>query len=83
MHYIGLFDIENAIFHHFRIGEEIYIKGNNVALITQFELCSTRCANLSIDVRSSSANVGIPLETNILLALYGLQIPRRRRSTPL
>ena len=33
-------------FHYFRIGEEIYIKGNNVALIIQFELCSIRCANL-------------------------------------
>ena len=64
-------------FHHFWIGEEIYIKGNNVALIIRFELCSIRCANLYIDVRSSSANVRIPWETNIILALYGLQIPRR------
>ena len=44
MHYTGLFDIMQ--FHHFRIGEEIYIKGNNVALIIQFGLCSIRCANL-------------------------------------
>ena len=64
-------------FHHFWIGEEIHIKDNNIALIIHFELCSIRCANLYIDVRSSSANVGIPLERNILLALYGLQIPRR------
>ena len=33
-------------FHHFWIGEEMYIKGNNVALIIQFELCSIRCTNL-------------------------------------
>ena len=33
-------------FHHFQIGEEIYIKGNNVALIIQFEPGSIRSANL-------------------------------------
>ena len=48
-----------------------YIKGDKVALIIQFELCSIRCANIKRNVRSSSANIGIPLETNILLALYG------------
>ena len=45
MHYTGLFDIENAI-PPFSDREEIYIKGNNVALIIQFELCSIRCASL-------------------------------------
>ena len=45
MHYTGQFDTDNAI-PSFSDREEIYIKGNNVALIIQFELCSICCANL-------------------------------------
>ena len=48
----------------------------------EFELSSIRFANLyNIALRKCSAKEGIPLETYMLLTLYGLEIQRRRRST--
>ena len=47
----------------------------------EFKLSSIRFLNLYINLRKCSAKEGIPLETNMLLALYGLEIQRRRRST--
>ena len=47
----------------------------------EFELTSICFVNLKIDLRKSFANDGIPLETNMLLALYGLEIQRSRRNT--
>ena len=47
----------------------------------EFELSSIRFVNLYIDLRKDSAKEGIPLETNMLLALYGPEIERRQRST--
>ena len=47
----------------------------------EFELSSILFVNLCIDLSKSLAKEEIPLETNMLLALYGLEIQRRRRST--
>ena len=60
----------NIELHHFRIGDEINIKGDKQAPIIELELLSIFFENLYTDFRSSSANVGIQLDTNILLALY-------------
>ena len=62
----------NIELHHFRIGDEINIKGDKQAPIIELELLSILFENLYTDFRRSSANVGILLDTNILLALYGL-----------
>ena len=51
------------------------------AVMIEFELSSIWFLNLYTDLRKSSAKEGIPLETNMLLALYGLEIQRSRQST--
>ena len=71
----------NIELHHFRIGDEINIKGDKQAPILELELLSILFENLYTDFRRNSANVGILLDTNILLALYGLEMQRRRRKT--
>ena len=71
----------NIELHHFRIGDEINIKGDKQDPIIELELLSILFENLYTDFRRSSANVGILLDTNILLALYGLEMQRRRRKT--
>ena len=65
----------------FRIGNEINIKGDKQAQITEFELLSILFGNLYTDFRRSSANVGILFDTNILLALCGLDMRKRQRKT--
>ena len=54
--------------HHLRIDDESNINGDEQASILEFELLSIRFVNLYTDFRRSSANVGIPLDINILLA---------------
>ena len=71
----------NIELHHFRIGHEINIKSDKQASIIELELLSILFVNLYTYFRRSSANVGIPLDTNILLALYGLEMQRKRRKT--
>ena len=73
----------NIELHHLRIGDEINIKGDKQAPIIELELLSILFENLHVytDFRRSSANVGTLLDTNILLAPYGLEMQRRRRKT--
>ena len=71
----------NIELHHFRIGDEINIKGDKQEPIIELERLSILFENLYTDFRRSSANVGIPLDANILLALYGLEMQRRRLTT--
>ena len=70
--YTGLVTF-NIVLHDFRIGDEINIKGEKQASIVELELLSILFENLYTDFRRSSVNVGIPHDTNIFLALYGLE----------
>ena len=71
----------NIELHHFRIGDDINIKGDKQARIIELELLSILFENLYTEFRRGSANVGILIDTNILLALYGLEMQGRRRKT--
>ena len=76
----------NIELHHFRIGDEINIKEDKQASIIELELLSILFENLYTDFHRSSANVGILLDIwymvyEILLALYGLEMQKRRRKT--
>ena len=61
----------NRELHYFPIGDKINIEGDKQAPIIELELLSILFMNLHVytDFGRSSANVGIPFDTNILLAL--------------
>ena len=63
--YTGLISY-NIELHHFRIVDEINIKGDKQAPQIEFEPLSIIFVNLYTDFRRISANVEIPLDTIIL-----------------
>ena len=68
--YTGLVTYNREL-HYFPVGDEINIEGDKQAPIIELELLSILFMNLHVytDFRRSSANVRIPRDTNILLAL--------------
>ena len=69
----------NIELDNFRMGDKIIIKEDKQAPIIEFKLLSILFVNLYPKFLRSSANVGIPFDTNILIIL-GLEMQSRQRN---